>query len=74
MAPSHDPTKAGARGGPARTSVDQPTLQVPSKGGAFGPRPLPAEFDDYAIVRLLGRGATGAVYLAEDRLLARQVA
>ncbi|MCU0687369.1 MAG: serine/threonine-protein kinase [Polyangiaceae bacterium] len=34
----------------------------------------PTEFDDYVLVRLVGRGAMGAVYLAEDRLLARQVA
>ncbi|HEU4410468.1 MAG TPA: protein kinase, partial [Polyangiaceae bacterium] len=74
MTSSHDPMREGARGVPARSSADQPTLEVPTKGGACKPRPLPTEFDDYAIVRLLGRGATGAVYLAEDRLLARQVA
>src|SRR5262245_12290354 len=35
---------------------------------------LPREFDDYLIGRELGRGATGWVYLAEDAMLARQVA
>nr|MBA3395667.1 serine/threonine-protein kinase PknK [Deltaproteobacteria bacterium] len=34
----------------------------------------PAEFDDYVIVRELGRGQMGQVYLAEDALLARPVA
>ena len=39
--------------------------------GDFGP---PPEFDDYVILRELGRGQMGRVYLAEDALLARQVA
>lgn len=34
----------------------------------------PAEFDDYVIVRQLGRGAMGQVYVAEDAVLARQIA
>ncbi len=34
----------------------------------------PVEFDDYVIVRELGRGQMGQVYLAEDALLARPVA
>ncbi|HLL21738.1 MAG TPA: serine/threonine-protein kinase, partial [Kofleriaceae bacterium] len=34
----------------------------------------PDEFDDYVIVHELGRGQMGHVYLAEDALLARQVA
>ncbi|HVV84722.1 MAG TPA: serine/threonine-protein kinase, partial [Kofleriaceae bacterium] len=34
----------------------------------------PQEFDDYAIVRPLGDGAMGRVYLAEDTVLARLVA
>ncbi len=38
---------------------------------AFEP---PEEFDDYVIVRSLGRGATGQVYLAEDSVLARPIA
>jgi eukaryotic-like serine/threonine-protein kinase len=38
---------------------------------AFEP---PEEFDDYVIVRQLGRGATGQVYLAEDSVLARPIA
>ncbi len=34
----------------------------------------PEEFDDYVIVRALGRGTTGEVYLAEDAVLSRPVA
>ncbi|MCW5808779.1 MAG: protein kinase, partial [Deltaproteobacteria bacterium] len=34
----------------------------------------PEEFDDYVIVRELGRGQMGHVYLAEDAVLARPVA
>jgi len=34
----------------------------------------PAEFDDYVIVRELGQGAMGSVYLAEDAVLARPIA
>src|SRR4051812_35896422 len=34
----------------------------------------PAEFDDYVIVRPLGSGAMGHVFLAEDAVLARSIA
>ena len=34
----------------------------------------PEEFDDYVIIRQLGRGAVGQVYLAEDSVLARPIA
>jgi eukaryotic-like serine/threonine-protein kinase len=34
----------------------------------------PEEFDDYVIVRQLGQGATGQVFLAEDAVLARPIA
>ncbi|MEO7734171.1 MAG: protein kinase, partial [Kofleriaceae bacterium] len=34
----------------------------------------PEEFEEYRLIRLLGRGATGAVYLAHDALLDRAVA
>jgi serine/threonine protein kinase/formylglycine-generating enzyme required for sulfatase activity len=34
----------------------------------------PQEFDEYRLVRLIGRGRTGRVYLAQDTLLERPVA
>ena len=42
-------------------------------GAAAGFEP-PEEFDDYVILRRLGQGATGQVYLAEDTVLARPIA
>ena len=49
---------------------DLASPQAPS-GHAFEP---PEEFDDYVILRRLGQGATGQVYLAEDSVLARPIA
>jgi serine/threonine protein kinase len=48
-------------------------LVSPGVGGvaAFAP---PEEFDDFVVLRRLGQGATGQVYLAEDSVLARPVA
>jgi formylglycine-generating enzyme required for sulfatase activity len=43
----------------------------PPPPAAFEP---PEEFDDYVILRRLGQGATGQVYLAEDAVLARPIA
>ena len=40
-------------------------------GSSFEP---PAEFDDYVLIRALGAGRMGRVYLAEDTVLARPVA
>jgi formylglycine-generating enzyme required for sulfatase activity len=53
-----------------RQAQDLAALAVVSRT-VFEP---PAEFDDYIIVRHLGRGTTGQVYLAEDSVLARPIA
>ncbi|MCU0685280.1 MAG: SUMF1/EgtB/PvdO family nonheme iron enzyme [Polyangiaceae bacterium] len=69
-----------ASGDPA-ADRSQPTLEAPVgpprvDGGEcdLAPWSPPTEFDDYVLVRLVGRGATGSVYLAEDAVLARHVA
>jgi formylglycine-generating enzyme required for sulfatase activity len=46
----------------ARNHLDSPELAPPR------------EFDDYVVIRQLGRGAGGQVFLAEDTVLARHVA
>ena len=49
-------------------------LASPAPPSARTPFEPPDEFDDYVILRKLGRGATGQVYLAEDSVLARPIA
>ena len=44
---------------------------MPRTEPAFEP---PEEFDDFVVLRRLGQGSTGQVYLAEDSVLARPVA
>ncbi|HEU4412435.1 MAG TPA: serine/threonine-protein kinase, partial [Polyangiaceae bacterium] len=51
-----------------------PKVPASSTRTSAAPWCPPTEFDDYVLVRLVGRGAMGSVYLAEDRVLARQVA
>jgi formylglycine-generating enzyme required for sulfatase activity len=56
------------------TTADAPVPSGPASAGRGEPPSPPTEFDDYVLVRPLGRGATGSVYLADDKVLARKVA
>ena len=60
------PTTAGD------TSLNPESLLNPP--GNVAKQEVPAEFGRYRILRMLGAGAMGTVYLAEDTLLHRQVA
>jgi serine/threonine protein kinase len=69
------PIPGTAMPGPAADGADQETLTPPHTGvSAVGEVALPARFGRYTLVKLLGKGGMGAVYLADDPNLDRQVA
>jgi non-specific serine/threonine protein kinase len=71
MATIHDTSQSGS--GPSSRPSSGP-LQAASTSHEIAEKPLPKQIGRYEVVSLLGEGAFGAVYLANDPQLKRQVA
>jgi serine/threonine protein kinase len=69
--PEEAPTSPG--GGPAASDQTQRTIPPP-RAGQLPPLPPGTLIDHFQIVRCLGRGGMGVVYLARDFKLGRRVA
>uniref|UniRef100_A0A7C2PA92 DUF1080 domain-containing protein n=1 Tax=Schlesneria paludicola TaxID=360056 RepID=A0A7C2PA92_9PLAN len=58
----------------ASQAVPREKLQASTGGGGSKFDALPADFGRYRVLKLLGKGAMGSVFLAEDTQLQRQIA